>query len=132
MNIFTSCLFILLVTFLIGLGFYSCSPTGIAEAKVLDLMNQLHQAEQIKIKEKLKQIFADEISGPATKMKDRYERQTIENISNAEFEIESTEATFVFTTVESDKVKILFLCGKNLFRQTEATVEHHADYNIHL
>ena len=129
MKKFAICLFVLITTFLIGFCCYSFSPTGIAEAKVLSLMKELHQAEQTKDEQKLKEILADEISWSRYKDERFLTRgQVIENIKNAECEVESTEAIFIFTKVERTKVKIYFVMQQKFNYRDGSHSEHNGNY----
>lgn len=124
-----NCSIVLAATFLFGLGFYTFSSTGIAEAEVLDLMDQLHQAEKNRDEKKLEEIFADEIFWSRHK-DERFvtKKQAIENIKNAECRVKSTEATFVFTKVEYDKVKVSFEMQQKFICADENDSNHRGDY----
>jgi len=107
MRKYAACLSSLILTSLLGFGFYSFSPDGIAEAEVLGLMKELHIAEKNKDEGKLKQILADKISWSRNK-DERFltKQQVIENLKNTEYEIKSTTARFISTKIEDNKIKI--------------------------
>lgn len=125
----TAYLFILIITFWIGFMFYSYSPSGISESKVLDLMNNLHKAEQNKEEENLDQILANEIS--YSRYNDQRivtKRQFIEDIKNNEFEIQSIHPLFISTKVEKNQVRVHFEMKLKFIGEDQKILDHTGDY----
>jgi len=81
MKNFVACLFVSVSTLLLGFGFYSFSPDGIAKSKVLVLMKEFYETEKNRDEEKLKQILANEISWSRNREQKLFtKKQFIENL----------------------------------------------------
>lgn len=129
MRKFLTYLFVLIVTFLLGLAFYSVSPTAIAEREVLSLTSEIHKAEINGDEARLSRFLADEIFySHYEEGKFITKEDFIFIFRNPEFKIHSIETHFVFTKIEDNQVKVYFLLQITFIGEDGKPFDHVGDY----
>jgi ketosteroid isomerase-like protein len=130
MGKFLSCLFTLILAFLIGFGVYSIHSNTLAKNEVLKLTGEFHDAERKKDAEKLKEILGNEISYYRYKDRKIFSKEEfIENIKNIRFEIESIKGNFFSSeVVNNEQLKVYFTMQITFINDDGISFNHVGDY----
>jgi hypothetical protein len=122
-------LFVLSLTFLVGLGLDSIHPNTIAKNEVLQLIDEFHNAEVNGDGEKLRLILADEIQS-------KVRNGEVETVSSNKFvkfinelELDSIWTGFYFTEIQGDEIIVHFFMAIKFEDRNKDSFDHLGSYS---